>query len=38
MVFVPGGDYAVRITGFNSAESIRLGPFLIDRYEVTSTE
>ena len=38
MVFVPGGDYPVRITGFNSAEPVPLGPFLIDRYEVTNAE
>jgi len=38
MVFVPGGDYPVRITGFNSGELVHVGPFLIDRYEVTNAE
>jgi formylglycine-generating enzyme required for sulfatase activity/dienelactone hydrolase len=38
MVFVPGGDYAVRITGFNSATPVHLDPFLIDRYEVTNAQ
>jgi len=38
MVFVPGGDHPVRITGFNSGEAVHLDPFLIDRYEVTNAE
>ncbi len=38
MVLIPGGDYPVRITGFNSGASIRLESFLIDRYEVTNAQ
>lgn len=38
MVFVPGGSYPVRITGFNSLAPIQLDPFLIDRTEVTNAE
>ena len=38
MVFVPGGEYAVRITGFNARDPIHLDAFLIDRYEVTNAE
>lgn len=38
MVFIPGGNYPVRITGFNSAARMPLEPFLMDRYEVTNAE
>ncbi len=38
MVYVPGGEYAVRITGFNSMDRVHIDPFYIDRYEVTNAE
>ncbi|MSR20223.1 MAG: hypothetical protein EXR91_04495 [Gemmatimonadetes bacterium] len=38
MVFVPGGDFPVRITGFNTLLRAHLDAFLIDRYEVTNAE
>ncbi|MBI4474261.1 MAG: SUMF1/EgtB/PvdO family nonheme iron enzyme [Acidobacteria bacterium] len=36
MVFVPGGAYPVRLSGFNTRENVPLDPFLIDRHEVTN--
>jgi len=38
MVFVPGGRFPVRITGFNSVEPLALDSFLVDRHEVTNRE
>lgn len=39
MVYIPGGDFPVRITGFNSGGGgIPLDAFLIDRHEVTNAE
>jgi formylglycine-generating enzyme required for sulfatase activity/dienelactone hydrolase len=38
MVWVPGGSYGIRITGFNSAAQIELAPYLIDRHEVTNEQ
>ncbi len=38
MVLVPGGNYPLRITGFNRGDLADLKPFLVDRYEVTNAE
>ena len=38
MVLVPGGDYRLRITGFNEGARANLAPFLVDRHEVTNAE
>ena len=38
MVRVPGGEYPVRITGFQPRDVLPLDAFLIDRYEVTNQE
>ena len=38
MVLVPGGEYPIRITGFQPRDVLDLDPFLIDRYEVTNQE
>ena len=36
MVPVPGGDYPVRLTGFNPRGLVGVNSFFIDRYEVTN--
>ena len=38
MVFVPGGNFDVRLTGFAIGERVDLQSFLIDKYEVTNKE
>jgi formylglycine-generating enzyme required for sulfatase activity/dienelactone hydrolase len=38
MVLIQGGDYPVRITGFNSGARIPMDAFLMDRHEVTNME
>lgn len=36
MVPAPGGEYPVRIGGFNTRDLVPVGAFLVDRYEVTN--